>query len=694
MELRVDNLPSELPEKELKKIFDPYGAVRAKIITDRDTGKSKGFGFVEIPANDKARRAVKDYNGASLKCNNEVKEIKISEARPRGQNNRNEQAQGGEFPYRFCRRKTVKKKHEKNPFALHDKLNDKNYDIAFEIEWKALTPAALNPCIDNSIPANKPKLNNNKSYFAGYNKRWLMIDDKLIISPFTVKSAIANGFANLMGGCYRVNTKKDEGHKTVEQGQYPYPGGYKRYRADMANSKPGIVEKPNAVKAKNDNFFEIKAVAEYYYDQNLPFPLKQHEEVYVTLKPRGNKPAIIQKISKTPLEPAKKVKYFGKYTEGMNVRTSRKHQHRFYSDDDNKIISGTISDYNFNSLKDLEQLVYMGQFNHDPSKRWFQDIRGLKAGEWVYYQVLNGKITSIGKNFQFKAIFFHEDAVPENSKLCKKKTCLCPRCRLFGMTEENQDNKESSAFRGRFKASALKNDLQLKPGNEKPFPIPDKEINETVKLKTWLDSETGKKQLAYQVLMPISGEPKPNKRDNDGYFNLCTGEIKGAKIYKHAKIKSADNIGKVNTDSPPKYTHKLRNYAMVCEPDLLFTGTVGAENCTPGEIAALVMLLDSSIKNHGFKLGLDKAFGMGSFYSAVKKVWIRAKEGYKWDALPNWKSLEKYFSIAKEIELIEKIERFKEKINSFQNMEKRTIVYPAPVAKDNPDKKKYWDFLQ
>lgn len=75
----ISGLPYELADQDLNKIFAEYGTVRsAKVITDRDTGKSRGFGFVEIEEDDKADAAIAELNGAMI----ENKTIAVSIARP------------------------------------------------------------------------------------------------------------------------------------------------------------------------------------------------------------------------------------------------------------------------------------------------------------------------------------------------------------------------------------------------------------------------------------------------------------------------------------------------------------------------------------------------------------------------------------------------------------------------------------
>ena len=80
MKLYVGNLSYEVNNTSLEELFTPYGSVRsAQVIQDRDTGRSKGFGFVEMADDNAARSAMselndKDFNGRPLIVN---------EARPR-----------------------------------------------------------------------------------------------------------------------------------------------------------------------------------------------------------------------------------------------------------------------------------------------------------------------------------------------------------------------------------------------------------------------------------------------------------------------------------------------------------------------------------------------------------------------------------------------------------------------------------
>ena len=84
MKLYVGNLPWSTGEEELKEMFAAIGAVSsANVITDRDTGRSRGFGFVEM-SNDDAKRAIEELNG------NEVdgRTIKVNEAEEKRRDSR------------------------------------------------------------------------------------------------------------------------------------------------------------------------------------------------------------------------------------------------------------------------------------------------------------------------------------------------------------------------------------------------------------------------------------------------------------------------------------------------------------------------------------------------------------------------------------------------------------------------------
>jgi RNA recognition motif-containing protein len=80
MNIYVGNLSFEAEENNLKEIFEGYGKVSsARIITDKFTGRSKGFGFVEMEDGNEAEKAIRELNGGEF---NERK-IVVNEARER-----------------------------------------------------------------------------------------------------------------------------------------------------------------------------------------------------------------------------------------------------------------------------------------------------------------------------------------------------------------------------------------------------------------------------------------------------------------------------------------------------------------------------------------------------------------------------------------------------------------------------------
>jgi cold-inducible RNA-binding protein len=82
MNIYVGNLSYEVTEEDLKQAFEAFGEVdSAKVIKDKYTGKSKGFGFVMMPDKAKAESAIQGLNGTDLKGRN----LNVNEARPRAE---------------------------------------------------------------------------------------------------------------------------------------------------------------------------------------------------------------------------------------------------------------------------------------------------------------------------------------------------------------------------------------------------------------------------------------------------------------------------------------------------------------------------------------------------------------------------------------------------------------------------------
>ena len=80
MEIYVGNLSYDATEEDVKKVFQEFGNVEAvKIITDRYSGRSKGFGFVTMPDEDEGKAAIEGLNGKNMMG----RDLKVNEARQR-----------------------------------------------------------------------------------------------------------------------------------------------------------------------------------------------------------------------------------------------------------------------------------------------------------------------------------------------------------------------------------------------------------------------------------------------------------------------------------------------------------------------------------------------------------------------------------------------------------------------------------
>jgi RNA recognition motif-containing protein len=83
MKLYVGNLSYDLKEEDLRQQFSEYGTVESvSIITDRDSGRPKGFAFVEMPTKAEAEAAISGLNGKTL----DERTIVVNEARPKTDN--------------------------------------------------------------------------------------------------------------------------------------------------------------------------------------------------------------------------------------------------------------------------------------------------------------------------------------------------------------------------------------------------------------------------------------------------------------------------------------------------------------------------------------------------------------------------------------------------------------------------------
>ena len=80
MNLYISNLSYNVTDADLNELFADYGEIlSARVITDRETGRSRGFGFVELKDDDLAKKAIEELNQATY----DEKVISVTEARPR-----------------------------------------------------------------------------------------------------------------------------------------------------------------------------------------------------------------------------------------------------------------------------------------------------------------------------------------------------------------------------------------------------------------------------------------------------------------------------------------------------------------------------------------------------------------------------------------------------------------------------------
>jgi RNA recognition motif-containing protein len=92
MNIYVSNLSFNVQDEDLKEFFTEYGEVSsAKVITDKFTGKSRGFGFVEMSDDEAARKAITELDQATV----EGRAIKVMEAKPKEERPRSGGGGGG-----------------------------------------------------------------------------------------------------------------------------------------------------------------------------------------------------------------------------------------------------------------------------------------------------------------------------------------------------------------------------------------------------------------------------------------------------------------------------------------------------------------------------------------------------------------------------------------------------------------------
>ena len=80
MNIYVGNLSFDVTESDLREAFEPFGKIaEVRLIMDKFSGESKGFGFVEMPSKEEAEKAIEGMNGKDLKG----RELNVNEARPK-----------------------------------------------------------------------------------------------------------------------------------------------------------------------------------------------------------------------------------------------------------------------------------------------------------------------------------------------------------------------------------------------------------------------------------------------------------------------------------------------------------------------------------------------------------------------------------------------------------------------------------
>ncbi len=89
--LYVGNLPFSVTTEKLKEIFSAYGDVQAEVITFKDSGKSKGFGFVTVPDDEQAEKAKQEMNGKEV----DGRKVFVNEATPFDPNRPRNRPSGG-----------------------------------------------------------------------------------------------------------------------------------------------------------------------------------------------------------------------------------------------------------------------------------------------------------------------------------------------------------------------------------------------------------------------------------------------------------------------------------------------------------------------------------------------------------------------------------------------------------------------
>ena len=80
MDIYVGNLPWSCNDDDLREMFEPFGNVAsARVVMDRETGRSRGFGFVQMPSSEEAGTAIQSLNGSDM----DGRPLRVNESQPK-----------------------------------------------------------------------------------------------------------------------------------------------------------------------------------------------------------------------------------------------------------------------------------------------------------------------------------------------------------------------------------------------------------------------------------------------------------------------------------------------------------------------------------------------------------------------------------------------------------------------------------
>ena len=127
MKIYVGNLPFSVEESDLKELFSGYETEEVVLIKDKFNGRSKGFGFVTIPDDEAAKKAISEFNGKDFK-GRELKFLKLSHSIQMHQDHRRDFNSRGPRYWRF-RRRTEKKLRRKRQWQKRQISNHSIYFI-------------------------------------------------------------------------------------------------------------------------------------------------------------------------------------------------------------------------------------------------------------------------------------------------------------------------------------------------------------------------------------------------------------------------------------------------------------------------------------------------------------------------------------------------------------------------------------